>query len=166
MNRYLNITTILGGIWWSTILFDWAVISDPHSEGTSLTLPGTEISQTLTLTPAIVLLVALIARYRKIPNQVMFFAAIVGLASSYAAFTLNAAASPAAIQGLEKLTGIAGVVGSQNLSFAPLSYAFLAIVVSGSSVLAALANPKSATSPKEVADTDPDDPRTIWDSQS
>lgn len=166
MNRYLNITTILGGIWWSTILFDWAVISDPHSSEVSLTLPGTEISQTLTLTPAIVLLVALIARYKKIPKQVMFFAAVVGLASSYAAFTLNAAASPAAIQGLEKLTGIAGVIGSQALTLAPMAYAFLAVVVSGSSVLAALANPEAGTRASESVETDPDDPRAIWDSQS
>lgn len=164
--RYLNIATLLAAAWWSTILFEWAEISDPHSEGVSIMLTGSELSQTLTLMPAIVILVAMIARYRKIPNQIMFFAALVGFGAAYLAFTLNAAATPAAVQGLENLTGIAGVVGGQSLTFGPLTYSLLAIVVAGVSVLAALSAPGEREVRPKSEGEDPSDPRSIWDSQS
>lgn len=164
--RYLNIATLLAAVWWSTILFEWAEISDPHSAGVSLTLTGSELSQTLTLMPAIVILVAMIARYRKIPNQIMFFAALVGFGAAYLAFTLNAAATPAAVEGLENLTGIAGVIGAQSLTLGPLSYSLLAIVVAGMSVMSALSAPGEKESRPRSDNEDPSDPRSIWDSQS
>lgn len=148
------------------MLFDWAQVSDPHSSGVSLTLTGSELSQTLTLMPAIVILVAMIARYRKIPNQIMLFAAVVGIGAAYLAFTLNAAATPAAVEGLENLTGIAGVIGSQSLTFGPLSYTLMAIVVAGFSILAALSSPVDREPRVQTEGEDPSDPRSIWDSQS
>lgn len=166
MNRYLNITTLFAGIWWSTTLFVWATISDPHQDGISFELAGTEISQTMVLTPAIVILVALIARYRKTPNQVMLFAALFGLWSAYLAFTLNPAASPAAIDGLEKLTGIAGTIGVASATLAPTGYLVLSLLVTIASVMAAFAKPAAAKKPAAENTEDPSDPKSLWDSQN
>ena len=163
--RYLNLATLATAIWWSTVLFEWAEISDPHSSAISLALTGSELSQTLTLLPAIVILVAMIARYQKVPNQIMFFASLVALWAGYSSFTLNAAATPAAVEGLENLTGIAGVVGAQSLTFAPLVYSLLAVVIAGVSVMAGLSG-KKIEKPAQNSDSEPDDPRSLWDSQS
>lgn len=166
MNRYLNLTTLVAGAWWSTILFVWATISDAHSEGVSFELAGSELSQTMVLTPAIVILVALIARYRKIPNLIMLFAALVGLWSAYLAFTLNPAASPAAIDGLEKLTGVAGSIGSATTTLAPSAYLTLSLVVVILSVLAAFSRPGEAKAAKTEVEEEPSDPKSLWDSQN
>lgn len=165
MNRYLNITTGAAGIWWSSVLFVWASISDPHQDGISFNLAGTEISQTMVLTPAIVILVALIARYRKTPNQIMLFAALVGLWSAYLAFTLNPAASPAAIDGLEKLTGIAGTIGVATSTLAPSAYLVLSLLVTITSVMAAFAKPSERKKPAAADEDEPSDPKSLWDSQ-
>jgi hypothetical protein len=166
MNRYLNLTTVVAGIWWSTILFVWATISDAHSEGLSFELAGTELSQTMVLTPAIVILVALIARYRRIPNLIMLFAALVGLWSAYLAFTLNPAASPAAIDGLEKLTGVAGSVGTASTTLAPTAYLALSLAVVVLSVLAEFSRPVETRAAKTEIDEDPSHPKSLWDSQN
>jgi FtsH-binding integral membrane protein len=165
VNRYLNITTVLGAAWWSTTLFTWATISDPHQEGLSFELSGTEISQTMVLTPAIVLLVALIARYRKTPNQVMIFAAVVSLWSAYLAFSLNPAASPDAIDGLEKLTGIAGTVGLSSSTLAPTAYLGLSLGVAVLSILAAFSRPPESKRLVSEQQEDLSDPKSLWDSQ-
>lgn len=165
MNRFLNITTLAAGIWWSSVLFVWAKISDPHQDGVSFDLAGTEISQTMVLTPAIVILVALIARYRKTPNEIMLFAALVGLWSAYLAFTLNPAASPAAIDGLEKLTGIAGTIGVSSSTLAPSAYLALSLLVTITSVLAAFAKPVERKKPAAEDADEPSDPKSLWDSQ-
>lgn len=165
MNRYLNITTLAAGIWWSTTLFIWARISDPHQDNLEFELAGTELSQTLVLTPAIVILVALIARYRKTPNQVMLFAALVALWSAYLAFTLNPAATPAAIEGLEMLTGIAGVTGLSSATLAPTAYLAMSLLVTVSAVMAAFSKPINATAKPDVPKEEPSDPKSLWDSQ-
>ena len=166
MNRYLNLTTLVAAIWWSTILFVWARIADAHSDGVSFELAGSELSQTMVLTPAIVILVALIARYRKIPNQIMIFAALVGLWSAYLAFTLNPAASPAAIDGLEKLTGVAGSIGSATTTLAPTAYLALSLAVVILSVLSAFSKPLEPRAEKTEIQDDRSDPKSLWDSQS
>lgn len=166
MNRYLNLTTLLSAVWWSTVLFSWATISDAHSEGIAFDLAGTEISQTMLLTPAIVILVALIARYRKTPNQIMLFAALVALWSAYLAFTLNPAASPAAIEGLEKLTGVAGTIGVASTTVAPTAYLVLSLVVMILSVLAAFSKPAAGKQVSETNEEDAMDPKSLWDSQN
>lgn len=165
MNRYLNLTTLVAAAWWSTTLFVWASISDAHTDGISFELAGTELSQTMVLTPAIVILVALIARYRKTPNQIMLFAALVALWSAFLAFTLNPAASPAAIDGLEKLTGIAGTVGVASTTLAPTAYLVLSLGVVVLSVLAAFAR-ATHRPPAEKFEEEPSDPKSLWDSQN
>lgn len=166
MNRYLNLTTLFAGVWWSTVLFTWATISDAHSEGISFDLAGTEISQTMLLTPAIVILVALIARYRKTPNQIMLFAALVALWSAYLAFTLNPAASPAAIEGLEKLTGIAGTIGVAATTLAPTAYLVMSLVIMVLSVLAAFSKQKTQKPASEDIAEEASDSKSLWDSQN
>lgn len=166
MNRFLNLTTLATGIWWSTILLTWTQISDPHSSGARFELAGSELSQTLVLTPAIVLLTSLIARYRKISNLVMLFAATVAVWSSYLAFNLNPAASPAAIDGLEKLTGVAGSVGLATDTAAPISYVALGVIVAILSILSARSKQKSQTSSSEQSEADLSDPKSLWDAQS
>jgi hypothetical protein len=165
MNRYLNLTTLLAGIWWSTVLFEWATITEAHSGQASITLAGTEISQTLVLTPAIVILVALIARYRKVSNLVMLFAAVVAGWSSYLAFALNPAASPAAVDGLEKITGMVGSAAVATTTLGPIAYLALGLGVAALSILAGFAKSgeKVATLSPELEQTDP---KTVWDSQS
>ena len=166
MNRYLNLTTLLAAAWWSTILFTWTTISDAHSDGTSFELAGTELSQTLVLTPAIVILVALIARYRKIPNQIMIFAALVALWSTYLTFSLNPAASPAAVDGLEKLTGIAGTIGTASNTLAPTAYLVMGLGVVVLAVLAAFSKTSEFTKSPESEVQDLSDPKSLWDSQN
>jgi hypothetical protein len=166
MNRYLNLTTLFAGVWWSTVLFTWATISDAHSEEISFDLAGTEISQTMVLTPAIVILVALIARYRKTPNQIMLFAALVALWSAYLAFTLNPAASPAAIEGLEKLTGIAGTIGVAATTLAPNAYLVMSLVIMVLSVLAAFSKPRTQKPTSQDIEEEASDPKSLWDSQN
>lgn len=164
MNKYLNLTTLVAGIWWSTVLFEWATISDAHSGDASISLAGSELSQTLVLTPAIVILVALIARYRKVSNLVMLFAALVATWSSYLAFSLNPAASPAAVDGLEKITGLVGTVAVSSTTVAPTAYLVIGLAVAVLAVLAAFAK----AGQKAVAiepESEPTDPKSVWDSQ-
>lgn len=165
MNRYLNLTTLAAGVWWSTVLFEWATISDAHSEGAAITLAGSELSQTLVLTPAIVILVALIARYRKVSNLIMIFAALVAVWSSYLTFSLNPAASPAAVDGLEKLTGMAGTVGISTTTLAPIIYLVLGLAVAVLSVLAAISKAATAANAAESPE-EPTDPKSVWDAQA
>ena len=165
MNRHLNLTTLLAGIWWSTVLFEWATITEAHSGEASITLAGTEISQTLVLTPAIVILVALIARYRKVSNLVMLFAAVVAGWSSYLAFAMNPAASPAAVDGLEKITGMVGSAAVSTTTLGPIAYLALGLLVAAFSVLAGFAKSgNKASAPTE--EQDHTDPKSVWDSQS
>jgi hypothetical protein len=165
MNRYLNLTTLVAGVWWSTVLFEWATISDAHSGEASITLAGSELSQTLVLTPAIVILVALIARYRKVSNLVMLFAALVASWSSYLALSINPAASPAAVDGLEKITGMVGTVATSTTTLAPVAYMLIGILVAVLAGLAAFAK----VSKKKIfteATEEPTDPKSVWDAQS
>ncbi len=165
MNRYLNLTTLLAGAWWSTVLFEWATISDAHSGEASITLAGSELSQTLVLTPAIVILVALIARYRKVSNLVMLFAAAVASWSSYLALSLNPAASPAAVDGLEKITGLVGTTAVSSTTLGPIAYLVLGIGVAVLAILAAFTKARQRTGPQEQ-EVEPTDPKSVWDSQS
>ena len=165
MNKFLNLTTLVAGIWWSTVLFEWATISDAHSGEASITLAGSELSQTLVLTPAIVILVALIARYRKVSNLVMLFAALVASWSSYLAFSLNPAASPAAVDGLEKITGMVGTVAISTMTIAPIAYLVLGISVAVLAILSAFAKVGQRVIESEQAE-EPTDPKSVWDSQS
>jgi hypothetical protein len=166
MNRYLNLTTLVAAAWWSTVLFTWATITDVHSDAASFELAGSELSQTLVLTPAIVLLITLIARYRKIPNLIMLFASLFALWSAYLAFTLNPAATPAAIDGLEKLTGIAGTVGAYSTTLAPSAYLAMSLGTVVLSVLAAFHKPTERLAKVESEPEEPSDPKSLWDSQS
>jgi hypothetical protein len=165
VNRYLNLTTLVSGAWWATVLFTWATISDAHSQEVSFELAGSELSQTLVLTPAIVILITLIARYRKIPNLIMLFAALFALWSAYLAFTLNPAATPAAIEGLEKLTGIAGTVGSYSTTLAPNAYLLLSLATVVLSTLAAFTKPGQLSARVNAEPEEPSDPKSLWDSQ-
>ena len=165
MNRYLNLTTLVAGVWWSTVLFEWATISDAHSGEASITLAGSELSQTLVLTPAIVILVALIARYRKVSNLVMLFAALVASWSSYLAFSINPAASPAAVDGLEKITGMVGTVATSTTTLAPVAYMLIGISVALLAGLAAFAKVRQRPTSLEPSE-EPTDPKSVWDSQS
>lgn len=165
MNRYLNLTTVAAGVWWATVLFEWATISDAHSEGVSITLAGTELSQTLVLTPAIVILVALIARYRKVSNLVMLFATLVAAWSAFLTFSLNPAASPAAVDGLEKLTGMAGTIGMATTTLAPTAYLLLGVVVAALSAMAAFSRTQEQAKEGETLEDDLTDPKSMWDAQ-
>lgn len=166
MNRYLNLVTLLAGVWWSTVLFSWSVVSDAHSDGISFELTGAEISQTLVLTPAIVILVSLIARYRKIPKQIMLFAALVAGWSAYLAVNLNPAASPAAVAELEKLTGVASTVGIAQNSIVPVIYLVLAVLITVLSLVVAIQKSEKPKTLSEQSDDEPTDPKSLWDSQS
>ena len=166
MNRYLNLVTLIAGLWWSSVLFSWSDISDAHTDGISFELTGAEISQTLVLTPAIVILVSLIARYRKIPRQIMIFAAVVAGWSGYLAVNLNPAASPAAIAELEKLTGVASTVGIAQNSIAPVIYMTLALLVTAFSLIVAFRKPGEKISASLPSNEEPTDPKSLWDSQN
>jgi hypothetical protein len=164
MNKFLNLTTLAAGIWWSTVLFEWATISDAHSSGAAITLAGSELSQTLVLTPAIVILIALIARYRRVSNLIMIFAAVVAGWSGYLALALNPAASPAAVDGLEKLTGVAGTIAVSTTTLAPVAYLVLGLLVAVLSVLAAIS--RTARTVKAAENLpEPTDPKSLWDAQ-
>jgi ABC-type multidrug transport system fused ATPase/permease subunit len=165
VNKFLNLTTLVAAIWWSTVLFEWATISDAHSGEASITLAGSELSQTLVLTPAIVILVALIARYRKVSNLVMLFAALVASWSSYLAFSLNPAASPAAVDGLEKITGMVGTVAIFTTTITPIAYLVLWIFVAVLAILSAFAKVGQRVIESEQAE-EPTEPKSVWDSQS
>lgn len=164
MNKYLNLTTIAAAIWWSTVLVEWATVSDAHSGDSAVTLAGSELSQTLVLTPAIVILVALIARYRKVSNLVMLFSALVSGWSSYLALVLNPAASPAAVAGLEQVTGLVGTVAVATTTIGPTSYLVLGILVAVLSTLAAFAKMGQQTKAAEPTE-EPTDPKSVWDAQ-
>jgi len=112
-----------------------------------------------------VILVALIARYRKVSNLVMLFAALVASWSSYLAFSLNPAASPAAVDGLEKITGMVGTVAIFTTTIAPIAYLVLGISVAVLAILSAFAKVGQRVIESEQAE-EPTDPKSVWDSQS
>lgn len=142
---------------WSILLTSWTVIGDKS-------LTGVELSQTLTLLPAIAILIALIALYRKFPRLLTVLSGLVMALAGVLAITTNFLRLPAALALQESLTGIAGDSSLGTATVFPTVYAILALV----SFVAAIFVSRLHFSKRPSIDDDKglDDLRGVWDQQS
>ena len=101
MTKWVLGVVLLVAISWISLLFPWVQVQDR-------TLTGAELSDVLTLLPALVILILLISLYGRLVRSLRVFAAFILALSSLLSFTTDFSQSAASIALQESITGLAG----------------------------------------------------------
>lgn len=155
MARGIALLVLLLGITWSMLLLPWVSIEEK-------TLTGSDISQVLVSLPAIAILMALIALYRKFPRSLMLACAAVMISASYLAFATDFTLSPASLQIQESVTGLAGESSLGEQTFWPSVFGSLSAI---SALMSLWVSFLPVSSKSRVDEPRSDDSRSIWDEQ-
>ncbi len=155
MAKWTLLVVLYIGASWMLLLLPWLQVSDNS-------LSGAELSELLTLLPAVAILILLISLYGRLVRSLRVFAALVLVFCALLSFTTDFAKAAASIELQESLTGISG----EN----SLAQALLTPVVFGSSQiigsLMCLALLKTFRD-RRTKDSHPEtDSRTIWEDQN
>ncbi len=155
MARGIALLVIVLGITWSILLLPWVTIEEKA-------LTGADISQVLVSLPAIAILMALIALYRKFPRALMLACALVMIAASYLAFATDFTISPASLQLQESVTGLAGESNLGEQTYWPIVFGSFSAI---SALLSLWVSFLPVSSKSRVDEPRSDDSRSIWDEQ-
>lgn len=156
MHRVQYLALLLASIWWSLLLLPWVSV-----EGTQVA--GVELSQTLTLMPAIYLLATAISLYGK--GRIFLAVAASGsalIASSLAVFS-NWRQAAAVERLAQDLTGIVGAKVSVVAEATGYVFSGLGIALAVIGLLGVIT--RSKTKPDRVNDVGDGDSRSMWDEQ-
>ncbi len=155
MTKWVLGVVLLVAISWISLLFPWVQVQDR-------TLTGAELSDVLTLLPALVILILLISLYGRLVRSLRVFAAFILGLSSLLSFTTDFSQSAASIALQESITGLAGESSLAVSLPTPLLFGALQLALS----LMCLVLLRSIPSEKITKEIDESDPRSIWESQS
>lgn len=155
MARGIALLVLLLGVTWSMLLLPWVSIEEK-------TLTGSDISQVLVSLPAIAILMALIALYRKFPRSLVLACAAVMISASYLAFATDFTLSPASLQMQESVTGLAGESSLGEQTLWPSVFGSLSAI---SALMSLWVSFLPVSSKSRVDEPRSDDSRSIWDEQ-
>ena len=140
---------------WILVLFPWVQIQDQ-------TLTGAELSDVITLLPALAILILLISLYGRLSRSLRVFAAFILGLSSLMSFTTDFSKSAASIALQESITGLAGESSLAVSLPTPLLFGSVQLAIS----FMCLVLLRGAPSKKVKKDLDESDSRSLWESQS
>lgn len=158
MRKHTLLALPVLGLWWVMLLPSWI-----STAGSSLS--GTELNRTLAVLPPVVILLALISLYGRMPRSLLTFAALLVATASVSTLFLDFAGSVAVINLQEKATGLVGGYGEIERSVFPTMFAVTGIVGTAALLWAGTKRLESRHSTDRAAE-DSDDPRNIWDEQA
>lgn len=157
MARGIALLVVAYGLTWSVLLTTWVTVGDRS-------LTGTDMSQTLTLLPAIAILIALIALYRKAPRILVVVSGVTIAFAGYLGLTTDYISLPAALELQESLTGIAGNSGLGEVTIFPSAFSVMALACCVVALVVSRLGFSRRPSVDEAGSSD--DARGIWDEQS
>lgn len=154
MNRWVLLVVLFIAASWSLLLLPWVSIG----EGT---LTGTEISDLLTLLPALAILMLLISLYGRLARTLRLMSAGILGFSAYLSFSSNFAEAAASIAYQESITGVAG----ENSLGSALATAIVFAVSQLIASIMCLALLRRSSTHKSKGETLEVDARGLWESQ-
>ncbi len=157
MARGIALLVVAYGVTWLLLLTNWVVVGET-------TLSGAELSQSLTVLPAISMLTALIALYRKFPRFLLIASGMVMGTVGYLGLTMDYAALPASLALQESITGIAGDSALAELTAFPTVFSISAFACALLAFVVSTMKFSSRPTVDEVPSAD--DVRGIWDQQT
>jgi len=155
MTRWVLGVTCLVAFSWTLLLLPWVQIQDQ-------TLTGAELSDVITLLPALAILILLISLYGRLSKSLRVFAAFVLGLSSLLSFTTDFSKSAASIALQESITGLAGESSLAVTLPTPLLFGAVQLAI----CLMCLMLLRGIPSEKVKKDLDESDSRSLWESQS
>lgn len=155
MTRWVLGVTCLVAFSWTLLLLPWVQIQDQ-------TLTGAELSDVITLLPALAILILLISLYGRLSKSLRVFAAFVLGLSSLLSFTTDFSKSAASIALQESITGLAGESSLAVSLPTPLLFGAVQLAI----CLMCLMLLRGIPSEKVKKDLDESDSRSLWESQS
>lgn len=155
MTRWVFGVVLLVALGWILLLLPWVQIQDQ-------TLTGAELSDVITLLPALAILILLISLYGRLSKSLRVFAAFVLGLSSLLSFTTDFSKSAASIALQESITGLAGESSLAVSLPTPLLFGAVQLTIS----LMCLMLLRGTPNKKVKKDLDESDPRSLWESQS
>lgn len=155
MGRGISALVLAYGFCWSFLLLPWVLVKEQS-------LTGAELNQILVSLPAVAILMALIALYRKIPRALVLSSGAAMLIATSVAALSDFSLAPASLELQESVTGLAGesTLGEQTLW--PMVFAIACGISALLSVWVATL-PVSARA--KVDEPGANDARAIWDEQ-
>ncbi len=155
MTRWVLGVAFLVAFSWTLLLLPWVQIQDQ-------TLTGAELSDVITLLPALAILILLISLYGRLSKSLRVFAAFVLGLSSLLSFTTDFSKSAASIALQESITGLAGESSLAVSLPTPLLFGAVQLAI----CLMCLMLLRGIPSKKVKKDLDESDSRSLWESQS
>ena len=155
MTRWVFGVVLLVALGWILLLLPWVQIQDQ-------TLTGAELSDVITLLPALAILILLISLYGRLSKSLRVFAAFVLGLSGLLSFTTDFSKSAASIALQESITGLAGESSLAVSLPTPLLFGAVQLTIS----LMCLMLLRGTPNKKVKKDLDESDPRSLWESQS
>lgn len=155
MTRWVLGVAFLVTFSWTLLLLPWVQIQDQ-------TLTGAELSDVITLLPALAILILLISLYGRLSKSLRVFAAFVLGLSSLLSFTTDFSKSAASIALQESITGLAGESSLAVTLPTPLLFGAVQLAI----CLMCLMLLRGIPSEKVKNDLDESDSRSLWESQS
>lgn len=155
MTRWVFGVAFLVTFSWTLLLLPWVQIQDQ-------TLTGAELSDVITLLPALAILILLISLYGRLSKSLRVFAAFVLGLSSLLSFTTDFSKSAASIALQESITGLAGESSLAVSLPTPLLFGAVQLAI----CLMCLMLLRGIPSEKVKKDLDESDSRSLWESQS
>lgn len=155
MTRWVLGVAFLVTFSWTLLLLPWVQIQDQ-------TLTGAELSDVITLLPALAILILLISLYGRLSKSLRVFAAFVLGLSSLLSFTTDFSKSAASIALQESITGLAGESSLAVTLPTPLLFGAVQLAI----CLMCLMLLRGIPSEKVKKDLDESDSRSLWESQS
>lgn len=155
MNRWTLLLSFFVAATWSLLLLPWVAVGE-------LTLTGAELSDVLTVLPAIAILMLLISLYGRLSRILRFLAALILGLGAYLAISTDFANTAASIALQESITGVAGE-DSLGKSLETSVIFAASQLIAGLLCLALLGVPNSQKRHSESTEMDA---RGLWESQS
>ena len=155
MTKWVLGVVLVVALSWILLLLPWVQIQDQ-------TLTGAELTDLITLLPALAILVLLISLYGRLSRSLRVFAAFILGLSSLMSFTTDFSKSAASIALQESITGLAGESSLAVSLPTPLLFGAVQLAIS----LMCLMLLRDKPSEKTKKDLNESDSRGLWESQS
>ena len=155
MGRGIAVLVLFYGLTWSFLLLPWLMVGERA-------LTGAELSQVLVSLPAVAILMALIALYRKFPRALILASVGSMLLAALIAVLSDFSFAPASLELQESVTGIAGETSLGTPTFWPYVFTATSVV---SILLGIWVASLPVSTRVRVDEPGANDVRSIWDEQ-